>query len=115
MGKRKPTAPIERPIYTAADLDTYRAMNLTVMSYQNRAIPVYDEQSHWLPQHLMGADLALVLWCPAGTGNYNIDGWQPQLGPFTHGGRYPCLASALAWVQRARDVRDGKHSDFRGV
>ena len=68
-----------------------------------------------VPRHVAGSDFALILWCEAGTGNYRDAGWEPQLGPHVHGGRRASLGSALAWLQRARDVRDGKAADFRGA
>lgn len=90
--------------------DRMGAMGLTVMSYQHRA-----EGGWWVPRDIAGPDLALILWREAGTGNYGFDGWAPQLGPHRTGGRYQSLGNALGWLQRARDVRDGKAADFGGV
>ena len=113
---RKP-APTPAPLdFAPADHDTIKALGLTVMSYQSRATaPDVNGRSYWIPRNLAGADLALVLWCEANTGNYAIAGWEPQLGPHMHGGRYETLASALAWIKRAREIRDGAARDFLGA
>ena len=110
----EPAAP--PPAFTGDDYNTMRAMDLTVMSYQDTATaPGDDGRSYWLPRDVAGADLALILWRAATDGNYRFNGWEPQLGPHHHGGRRKTLASALAWVQRARDVRDGKAKNFLGA
>lgn len=86
------------------------AMGLVVMSYHMR-----QEGGFWVPKHIAGRDLALILWCEPGQSGYARAGWQPQLGPHTNGGVYSNLSSALAWVQRAREVLAGTAIDFRGV
>ena len=116
MSRRKlppPTPPI--PFRGAPEHDTIDAMGLTVMRYRREASPPdADGKTWWIPETVMGADLALIMWHAAGE-SYAIDGWEPQLGAHMHGGRYETLAIALAWLQRARDVRDGKRQNFRGV
>lgn len=107
--RAKPARPPAPPDYATLHA-RMGEMELTVMSYQNRV-----EGGWWIPKHIAGADLALILWYEAGTGNYSGAGWEPHLGAHVHGGRHDSLGNALAWVQRARDVRDGKAADFRGV
>ena len=109
-------APALLPVVTPEDIQRTQDMGLTVMSYLDAStLPGADGRSYWYPRILAAPDLALIIWVPDDEGNYNFCGWEPQLGPHTFGGRRERLSSALAWVQRARDVRDGKVSDFRGV
>jgi hypothetical protein len=93
-------------------------MGLEVMSYFNRTTGLDGEgRTYWIPEHIAGADGAFILWRYATDpkNNYKLDGWFPQIGPHIHGGFHSSITSALAWIQRARDVRDGKVKDFRGV
>ena len=111
--KQAPPPPVP---FTGADNDTLQAMGLTVMSYRDACTePDAEGRRWWIPANLAGPDLALILWRKAGDGNYSIDGWESQLGPHVHGGRYGTLAAALAWLRRARDVRDGKAKNFLGA
>ena len=114
--RRKPPPKPEPPAFNGeTDHVTIIELGLAIMSYRSEATERNAEgRSWWIPQHLAGADLALILWHPV-DGRYSIGGWEPQLGPNTHGGHYERLANALAWVRRARDVRDGKARDFLGV
>ena len=102
--------------FSGADYETIQNMGLTVMQYHGTCTPPdADGRCYWLPRIVAGADLALIVWHAAGDGDYAIDGWEPHLGPHTNGGRYAIFAAALAWVRRARDVRDGKARDFIGA
>ena len=110
--RRNAPEPETSPRITTADHERMAAMNLRVMSYQTVA-----EGGYWLPRDIIGADgKTAILWRAAGEGPvaYAVDGWHPwHDGMF--GGCCAHLASALAWVQRARDVRAGKASSFRGT
>lgn len=116
MSRRKlppPAPPI--PFRGDPEHKTMTRMGLTTMRYRREASPPdADGKTWWIPEIVMGANLALIIWRAAGD-SYAVDGWQPQLGANTYGGRYESLTNALAWLQRARDVRDGKAKDFLGV
>lgn len=115
--KRKVAAPEKsEPLMSDALHQRIREMGLTIMSYQHRSAETPDGRRWWIPRNLMGSDGALILWKMAGADDnqYGFDGWDCQLGPFTHGGMSRTLGAALGWVEVARGVRDGKYSDFSG-
>ena len=114
--KRNQTPAPPVPFDGARDTDTMCAMGLTTMWYRKICTePDTEGRRWWIPEIVAGADLALLVWRAADDGGYPVDGWEPHLGPHMHGGRRTTLASALAWLQRARDVRDGKARDFLGA
>lgn len=114
---RKP--PIQAPepqLMTAEIQDTIQRMGLKVMSYQDHRtqVPDKDGRTFWIPEHIAGTDLTLIVWRRGGDpkNQYGFSGWTAQIGPFTNGGMHQTLTSALAWVQRRWDVRDGKCDEF---
>ncbi|USN14516.1 hypothetical protein DOMOVOI_00410 [Brevundimonas phage vB_BpoS-Domovoi] len=89
-------------------------LGLNTISYLNTAVTCEDGVSRWLPRDMIGRDgKSAILYRPAGYGNYSIDGWEPY-HDFMFGGRYANVETALAWLQRAHDIKAGKAEDFRG-
>lgn len=90
------------------------ALGLNIITYRPTAVMCDDGVSRWLPQDMIGADGAsAILFRPAGFGNYRFDGWEPICHRM-FGGRYETVESALAWMQRAQDIRAGKAENFLG-
>jgi hypothetical protein len=105
------------PAVTKTDHARLADLGLTVISYQNVATaPDENGGTYWLPRDIIGRDgKTLIRWYEAGdSGNtYASHGWEPwHDGMF--GGHYESLSSALAWVERARAIRAGTATDFRG-
>lgn len=116
-GSIKKPAAVE-PAFTGADHDTLKALGLCVISYQRETtLPDAEGRRWWLPRDIIGTDgKTLIRWYEPGDSGaaYATAGWEPwHDGMF--GGLSERLVSALAWVQRARAVRAGTATDFRGV
>lgn len=90
------------------------ALKLRIVSYQERHITV-DGGNWWIPRDVIGRDgKTLILWRKTEEAGYAVDGWHPwHDGMF--GGCYATFDAALAWVRRAREIRAGTATDFRGV
>jgi hypothetical protein len=107
-GKAAPP-PQDAPIVTLDDLTLLGTMNLRVMCFRREVVG-----NVGVPKDLIGLDgTTAILWRSKNDPNYDFDGWEPWHDGMS-GGRKRTLASALHWVQRARDVRAGKATDFRG-
>lgn len=108
--RKLPEAP--RPPIDGATLTRIGDMGLVVVSWRKVIANGY-----YLPEDMIGRDgKTMIIWRAARDHNatYAFDGWHPwHDGMF--GGCRATLASALAWVQCARDVRAGIVADFRGV
>lgn len=101
--------PEDTPIVTRDDLTLLGTMNLRVVCFRREVVG-----NVGVPKDIIGQDGATaILWRSRNDPNYDFDGWEPWHDGMI-GGRYKLLASALSWVQRARDVRAGKATDFRG-
>lgn len=93
-------------------------LGLRAVSYLNVSRRVHfsdgEQREEWLPRDLVGGDgKTLIVWRHL-DGSYAIPGWEPwHDGMF--GGRYADILNALAWVERARDVRAGRAKDFLGI
>jgi hypothetical protein len=104
----------------ASHLDLMRDMNLTAISYLNASRDVRSGAKYrreWLPRDVVANDgLSLLVHRGAGDlhNGYSFAGWDCwHDGIF--GGMREDILSALAWIQRARDVRSGAARDFLGV
>ena len=107
-GKAAPP-PEDAPIVTRDDMTRLDAMDIRVMVYRREVVGTIG-----VPKDMIGRDgVTAILWRSKDDPNYDFDGWEPWHDGMA-GGRYKMLASALSWVQRARDVRAGKATDFRG-
>lgn len=86
-------------------------LGLRVVSYQSKT----DESGkYWLPRDVVGQDGKTLIVYREADREYSIAGWCPwHDGMF--GGRKSSYLNALAWVQRAMDVRSGKAKDFLGA
>jgi hypothetical protein len=109
--RRIPPPPVRRPRATEEDYSLMDAMGLRVMCHQP------GNEAGWaLPRDIIGRDgKTVILWRPAGQGPvaYDVDGWHPWHDGMS-GGCNTHLSNALAWVERAREVRAGTAEDFRG-
>lgn len=105
--------PVLPAVFSSADLERIGDLGLTVIAHQSKAV-VDGGRVLYAPRDLIGKDgKTAILFRFASDGEYNIDGWEPWHDGMV-GGRRECLSSALAWVERARDIRAGKASDFLG-
>lgn len=106
--KRKPTpAPVREPGESHRIIS---ALGLREVSYLNIAVDGW-----WVPRDIIGTDgKTLIIYRLSSDGEYSINGWETwHDGMF--GGRYESIYSALAWVAKAKEVRAGVATDFRGV
>jgi hypothetical protein len=100
------------------------ALGLNVLTYTNQLTIATPEMSaQWIPRDCIGLDgQSAILFrlnengrrdVPGAT--YDFDGWEPCCkGPYgmMHGGRYATFSGALAWLQTAHDIRNGKRDHF---
>jgi len=110
--KRKPADPAP---YVPGNFQTQiTALGLRATCYLNVSVICDDGANLWLPRDLIGDDgKTLIIYRPADS-SYSIDGWEPwHDGMF--GGRRDRIGNVLAWVARAKAVRAGTASNFRGV
>ncbi len=88
-------------------------INESMKRHNLRAVS-YFSASNPNPRDLIALDgSCCILWRPADR-TYNFDRWEPEFSGW-FGGPCRALESAFIWLDRARDIRDGKASDFRGV
>jgi len=107
-GKAAPP-PEDAPIVTRDDLTLLGMMNLRVMCFRPETVG-----NVGVPRDIIGLDgNTAILWRSASESRYEFDGWAPWHDGM-NGGHRKTLASALHWVQRARDIRAGSATDFRG-
>lgn len=112
MARTKPAPPERKP---ANFQTTIQALGLSVVSYRSSAVECDDGERLWLPRDIVGKDgkTLIVFRCAGRESGYDVDGYHPwHDGMF--GGCYPAIGAALAWVQRAQDIRAGKETDFLG-
>lgn len=96
----------------ASHLARISVMGLRTVSYRNVSQRYDDGSDEWLPQDIIGLNTLIVY--RISDDRYSIAGWEPwHDGMF--GGRYSDIHNALAWVQRALDIRAGRAIDFLGV
>jgi hypothetical protein len=90
------------------------AMGLNVIGHMNMTEDAGGGIRHWLPQDMVGRNgKTLIVFRPASQhSGYSIDGWFPSHDGM-HGGCHESPHGALAWVQRAMDIRAGRAKDFR--
>lgn len=89
-------------------------MELTVTCYLDEAIEVTGGRQLWLPADLIGKDgKTLITYRHVGDkrNSYSASGWFPY-HDHMHGGMHTTIHAALAWVQRARDIRAGRADHF---
>jgi hypothetical protein len=108
--KIKVTASLPR--VTQADYQRMDTIGIRIVWHQAVA-----EAGYWLPGDMIGTDgKTLIRWHPAGQGPvaYGVDGWHTWHDGMS-GGCYTHVSSALAWVERARDIRAGLKETFLGT
>ncbi len=114
MSTRRKTAAAAAPVLPGDFQAQAHGLGLSIITYLNASVLCADGVSRWLPQDMVGTDgTTAIFYRPAGFGNYDFDGWEPH-HKFMTGGRYRSIESALAWMQRAQDIKAGKAEDFRG-
>ena len=112
-GKAAPP-PQDEPIVTRDDLTLLGMMNLRVMCFRHEVVGTPSVGYVGVPKDIIGLDgNTAILWRSASESRYEFDGWDPWHDGMA-GGHKKTLASALHWVQRARDIRAGTATDFRG-
>lgn len=103
-----------RPVLPASHLARIKDLNLNTVSYLNTAIKAIrdgEERQEWLPRDIIGPDGKTLIVYRSKDSDYLIDGWETWYdGMF--GGRFETILSALAWVERAQDIRAGRAKDF---
>lgn len=102
----------------ASHFERINQLELTIVSYLSLSRRVVGadsrEREEWLPRDIVGRDGKTLIVYRRSDSEYGIDGWEPwHDGMF--GGRRADILSALAWVERARDVRAGRAKDFLGA
>jgi hypothetical protein len=99
-------------------------LGLNVITYTSQQTPPSpDVARQWIPRDCIAFDGQSAILhrlnengrrdVPGAT--YGFDGWEPCCkGPYgmMHGGRYHTFGAALAWLQTAHDIRDGKRDTF---
>lgn len=113
---RKPK--IVAPSLPASHLIASDKLGLRVVCYLDKAVLVRledgEERNEWLPRDLVGRDGNSLIVYREPDRHYSIAGWEPwHDGQF--GGRRESILSALAWIERAKDVRAGRADSFLGV
>lgn len=89
------------------------ACGLNTVSYLNTAIMCEDGTSRWLPRNMIGKEGDRAIFYEPADDTYDFAGWSPyHTGMF--GGRRQNVESALAWMERAIDIRAGREKDFLG-
>lgn len=112
-------------------LERTEALGLRVISYTSDCTPRDgdDGGTYWIPRdciardgrsavlfHVKDSQLDWRAECKGGM-TYDFSGWEPFAdGPYgpMFGGRHRRFESALAWLERARDINEGWATDFSG-
>lgn len=103
---------IARPL-SESHLQRIGVLGLRAVSYLHEAVACANGTTEWLPRDIIGADGKTLVVHRKADDVYTIDGWEPwHDGMF--GGRYASIHNALAWVERAIDIRAGRASNFLG-
>ena len=107
--KRQP----KPPALPASHLQRIEALGLRTIAYLDYAIECASGVKEWAPRDIIGADGKTAVLYREMDRNYGFSGWEPwHDGMF--GGRYRDIHSALAWIERAIDIRAGRETDFLG-
>lgn len=112
-GKAVPP-PQDEPIVTPDDLRNLGTMNIRVLSFHRKVVGSQSVGYVGVPRDMIGEDgHTAIIWRSATESHHDFDGWEPWYAGWC-GVHKKTLASALHWIQRARDVWAGKAKDFRG-
>ena len=107
------TKTIAAPVLPRDHLIWADELGLRTVTYLDQAVEVEGGRRCWLPRDLIALDgSCCVLWRPANR-EYDFDGWEPEHRR-QFGGRYRDITSALHWIERAKAIKAGTETDFRG-